>query len=114
MPITDYTSVRLDESTDAGEFLYQNISQHVSDRKTRNEALEFICRVDGPAPGRLACILTLSQMRLILNGLGQWGSSLASDAGLDAATQELAERGIESAEQFVRAAMKIREAAGKD
>jgi hypothetical protein len=101
--------VRLDESTDAGEFLYQNLSR-VPVRERAAAAAEVICR-DHPAPADLAAVLTRDDLTAVLGGLGEYGLEFASmfERG-DFETEDaaLAERGVSSAERFAAAALKLR------
>lgn len=102
---------RLDESTDAGEFLVQNLSHLPGGRPPRNfpynQAMDVVC-ADEPMPEQLAAVMTVAQLERTLSGVGQWGISLECEADLDDAGKALAEKGIRSAEDFVRAAIFIR------
>lgn len=105
----DPTTVRLDESTDAGEFLTQNL-WHLPNDLAR-AAFVVVCK-DEPLPAELAVVLgtDLTRYDLVLNGLGQYGmefESMAERGDFDEDDATTAERGVSSAERFVRAAREI-------
>jgi hypothetical protein len=103
----DPTTVRLDEGTDAGEFLAQNLP-HGS-----QAAFAVICEAE-PTPAAFAAVTTRGELDEVLNGLGQYGMEFESQArqgALDRETAALAERGVYSAEAFVRAALALKKEA---
>lgn len=113
MTFEEAKAVRLDEDTDAGEFLYQNADttvrfQRGEDNSRRTAILDAICQVD-PTPESLAVLMTVGELDKTLSGLGQWGMSFESESDMDDDGKALAEKGVQSAEKFVRAARVLRE-----
>lgn len=101
--------VRLDETTDAGEFLLQNLYR-IRNHDHYVLARDLVCEPK-PTPADLAAVLDVKELTETLMGLGEYGMSFESKTEqpyMEQETRDLAERGVSSAEDFVRAAIAIR------
>src|SRR5436309_4211777 len=106
------TLVTLDEGTDAGEFLYQQL-WHVRDKEVC-EALKSVVIKQNPTPEEFAAAAGYANhgevYSDILSGLNDYGmefESMCRNGDMEADVLALAERGLRSAERFVRAAQEI-------
>jgi hypothetical protein len=104
MKLEDYDKVRLDPKTDAGEFLCQCLHA-INDGSEREYAdVALIIRGDEELdPKFFANGVSLDNLRRIYAALEQYGMDI--DNEMEASDFALFECGIESAKQFVRAAM---------
>lgn len=111
--IGDCRAYRLDETTDAGEFMLHAVEQAMPWRKPENadeydSVTNLICEKD-PTPEALAEKLTKDQLRRALGNLeAQWGDvdTVEFDSPRDRAIMT---RGMESAQKFLSAALRIRQ-----
>jgi hypothetical protein len=102
--------ITLDTNTDAGEFLSQNLWRAGMSSDMYKAAMDAIC-VENPSVATFAAAVQYDHaiMDSILQGLGEYGMEFESmnlrrELGFE--DWQLAERGVQSAEAFVRAAQK--------